>query len=336
MPRLTLAGPAAITALVLLLAALMLLAAPPRAAATGEVRTIVAFDAASGQNPEGVAVDRTGNVFVSFASLGQLARVEPGAAEAEPFGSVPGIDPLAGDLGLLGLALGPGGDVYGAVVSKAAGGIWRFDHRTGEAERLPGTEAIPFPNGIAFDPDGDLYVASSAEGASPAGALQGAIWRVARDGSVERLLVHDALGGLGALVPIGVGANGIGWRDGVLYVTNTEKGLLITIDVGRGGALGAPQVVASGPSLHGADGLALDRRGNVYVAVIEQSTVERVDPDGAIDLVADAAGGLDWASSLAFDPRRGGCRTLYAVNFAIGAMFGFPPGAGPALLRIDL
>jgi sugar lactone lactonase YvrE len=336
MLRRAFAGPVATNALLLALVVLLLVVPPAPAAATAQVRTVVAFDAAAGQNPEGVAVDRDGNVFASFASLGQLVRVAPGTAEAEPFGSVPGIDPLAGDLGLLGLAVGPGGDIYGAVVSKAAGGIWRFDRRTGEAERLPGTEAIPFPNGIAFDPDGDLYVASSAEGASPAGALQGAIWRVARDGSVERLLVHEALGGLGVLVPIGVGANGIGWRDGVLYVTNTEKGLLMTIDVGRDGSLGAPQVVASGPSLHGADGLALDRRGNVYVAVIEQSTVVRVDPDGAIDLVADAADGLDWASSLAFDPRRGGCRTLYAVNFAIGAMFGFPPGAGPALLRIDL
>jgi sugar lactone lactonase YvrE len=333
MPRRTFAGPAALGALVLLLAALLLVL-PARSAATGEVRTIVAFDAATGQNPEGLAVDRDGTVFVSFAALGQLARVEPGAAEAELFGTAPGIDPLAGDLGLLGLAIGPDGDVYGAAVGRTAGGIWRFDHRTGESERVPGTEAIPFPNGIACDDHGDLYVASSSEGASATGALQGGIWRVARDGSVERVLVHEALGGLGELIPVGVGANGIEWRDGVLYVTNTEKALLLTIDVERDGSLGAPEVIASDPALHGADGLALDARGNVYVAVIEQSTVVRVDRDGTIEVVAGAADGLDWPSSLAFGTRKGDRRTLYAVNFAIGAMFGAPPGAGPALLTI--
>jgi sugar lactone lactonase YvrE len=307
MPRRTPAGPAAITALVLLLAALLLFVLPPRA--SGEVRTIVSFDAAAGQNPEGLAVDGDGTVFVSFAALGQLARVEPGAAEAEPFGTVPGIDPLAGDFGLLGLAVGPDGDVYGAVLATAARGVWRFDHRTGESERVPGTQAAT-------------------------GALQGGIWRVARDGSVERLLVHEALGGLGELVPVGVGANGIEWRDEVLYVTNTEKALLVTIDVERDGSLGAPQVVASDPALRGADGLALDGRGNVYVAVIEQSTVVRVARDGTIEPVAGAADGLDWPSSVAFGTRKGVRRTLYVVNFAIGPMFGAPPGAGPALLTI--
>ena len=332
MPRRTPAGPAAITALVLLLAALLLLVLPPRA--SGEVRTIVSFDATAGQNPEGLAVDGDGTVFVSFAALGQLARVEPGAAKAEPFGTVPGIDPLAGDFGLLGLAVGPDGDVYGAVLATAARGIWRFDHRTGESERVLGTEAIGFPNGVAFDAHGDLYVTSSSEGVSATGALQGGIWRVARDGSVERLLVHEALGGLGEIVPVGVGANGIEWRDEVLYVTNTEKALLVTIDVERDGSLGAPQVVASDPALRGADGLALDGRGNAYVAVIEQSTVVRVARDGTIEPVAGAADGLDWPSSVAFGTRKGDRRTLYAVNFAIGPMFGAPPGAGPALLTI--
>ena len=85
MPRRTPAGPAAITALVLLLAALLLLVLPPRA--SGEVRTIVSFDATAGQNPEGLAVDGDGTVFVSFAALGQLARVEPGASNATPFGN---------------------------------------------------------------------------------------------------------------------------------------------------------------------------------------------------------------------------------------------------------
>ena len=96
-----------------------------------------------------------------------------------------------------------------------------------------------------------------------------------------------------------------------------------------------PSVIASGPQLAFSDGLALDVHGNVYVAVISQSTVVRVSPGGGISLVADASDGLDWASSLAFGTGKGQRKTLYAVNFAIGVQFGNPPGAGPALLAID-
>jgi sugar lactone lactonase YvrE len=313
----------------------LLLAAPPAgAAASQHVSTIVEFDPTAGELPEGVAVAKNGKVFVSLAPLGQLLMLEPRSTEAVPFGSVPGVNP-ASDLGLLGLAVDARGDVYGTVVSAAAQGIWRFDRKTGAAERLPGTEAIPFPNGLAFDKRGNLYVTSSSEGRSPSGTLLGGIWRISRSGSVDRVLVHEALGGEGVIQPMGVGANGIAYRQGVLYVANTEKATLLSIPVSAGGALGTPRVIASGPQLAFPDGLALDVHGNVYVAVISQSTVVRVSPGGAIDLIADASDGLDWATSLAFGTGKGTRQTLYAVNFAIGELFGSPPGAGPALLAID-
>jgi sugar lactone lactonase YvrE len=152
--------------LVLSVAALLLAGMPGAATASGHVTRLVSFDPAAGQFPEGVAVGKRGNVFVSLAPLGQLVKVERGSRQAEPFGSVPGVDSARGDLGLLGLAVDKRGNVYGAVASAAAQGIWRFDRRTGAAERLPGTEVIPFPNGLAFDERGNLYVSSSSEGRS--------------------------------------------------------------------------------------------------------------------------------------------------------------------------
>jgi sugar lactone lactonase YvrE len=223
-----------------------------------------------------------------------------------------------------------------STAQSSQGRLWRFDDDGGAPERLPGTEAIGFPNGLAFDRGGNLYVASSSEGSSPTGAFLGGIWRISRDGSVDRVLVDDALGGTGELIPSGVGANGIAYRNGVLYVTNTERGRLLRIAVRQDGSLGTPTVIASGADLVGADGLALDLHGNVYVAVISQSKVVRVTPDGDIRLIADASDGLDWTSSLAFGRAPGTEETLYAVNFAIGTQFGNPPGAGPALLAIDV
>jgi sugar lactone lactonase YvrE len=307
---------------------------PGVAAGDGHVRTLVRFDPAAGELSEGVAVGRAGDVYVSLAPLGRVVKVERGSREARPFGSVPGIDP-ASDLGLLGLAVGPRGHLYGAVRAMAAQGVWRFDRRTGAATRLPGTEAIPFPNGLAFGTHGDLYVTSSAEGPSPTGALQGGIWHVTRDGAVDRVLVHEALGGLGELLPPGgVGANGIAYRRGVLTVANTEKGTILAIPVAANGSLGAPSVIASGPELLNPDGLAFDARGRLHVAVLSQSAIVRVRRNGTIVRIAGAADGLDWPSSLAFGKVRRGRQPLYAVNFAVGPQFGFPPGAGPALLRI--
>ena len=323
-----------ILAAVLVTVALGLLAG--LAQAGSGVRTVIEFDAAAGQLPEGVAVDRAGNVFMSLAPLGQLLKLEPGEDEPKVFSAVPGIDPEGGDLGMAGLAVNRRGDVYAAVIAKAAQGVWRFDRRTGAAARLPGTEAIPFPNGLAFDRRGNLDVASSSEGPAPGGGFLGGIWRVSRRGAVERIMADPALGGTGQLVPGGVGINGIAHRRGRLFVVNTEQGTYLRIRVKPDGSLGVPKLLASGAALVGADGVAFDVRGRLYVAVISQSTIVRIDHRGRIRPVADVDDGLDWASSLAFDTRRGHRRTMYAVNFALGTRFGNPPGHGPALLTIPV
>jgi sugar lactone lactonase YvrE len=85
-------------------------------------------------------------------------------------------------------------------------------------------------------------------------------------------------------------------------------------------------VLAEGPALLAVDGIAFDVHGNVWAAVIAQSTIVRVSPSGTVTTVATASDGLDWASSIAF----GKDHDLWAVNFAIGP----PGGPGPALLRL--
>jgi hypothetical protein len=84
-------------------------------------------------------------------------------------------------------------------------------------------------------------------------------------------------------------------------------------------------VLAEDPALYGADGITFDDDGNLWVAVIVQSTIVRVLRSGEIETIATAADGLDFASSVAF----GKGDEVWAVNFAIGP----PGGAGPALLR---
>jgi sugar lactone lactonase YvrE len=59
-------------------------------------------------------------------------------------------------------------------------------------------------------------------------------------------------------------------------------------------------VLAESPALLEVDGIVVDVSGNVWAAVIAQSTIVRVSPSGVVTTVATAADGLDWASSIAF------------------------------------
>jgi sugar lactone lactonase YvrE len=193
--------------------------------------------------------------------------------------------------------------------------------RDGTATRLPGTEAISFPNDLAFDRRGNLFVTDTAGGA---------VWRIPRGGSAE-LWIQDPLlegtGELGAGVPLG--ANGIAHFRHAIIVSNTERGTLLRIRIRRNGTAGELEVAAEDPALFGVDGIALARNGAVYAAVNAQSTIVRVDDDGdEFTTIADAGDGINGASAVAFGTRRDR-RNLFAVNFGV-----FSPAPTPSLLKI--
>jgi sugar lactone lactonase YvrE len=301
----------------------------------GHIEQRFAFDESAGQLPEGVAVDKQGNIFVSLAPLGELWVFEPGSDTPELFGQVDGIDPST-DLGLLGLAADARGNVYGGVQSlnPDANGVWIFDTKTGEANRIPGSEVVGLANDVAFDKRGNLYITDS---------LLGAIWRVPRAGSIEPWSIGDPnLAGTGALgLGVPIGANGIEYRHGTLYVAVTEQFSLVSVPIAVDGSAGDSSIVATfAPDSFGfpgaPDGIALDVHGNVYVALIAQQKVAKVTPSGD---VSDAATGelFDWPSSIAFGTGMGDKQTLFAVNFSIGESSGDPfPRPGPSLLAIDM
>jgi sugar lactone lactonase YvrE len=291
--------------------------------AASDVHILVAFDESAGQNPEGIALDRRGAVFVSISSRGDLWKIPAGSATPEPFGHVDGI--IGGrDFGLLGLAVDVFGNVYGAVQSAdpAANGVWRFDRNTGDATRLPGTLGIGIANGLAFDTRGNLYITDSAAGA---------IWRIPWGGSASVWLQDPALTGDGSLqLGVPLGANGIAYRNGLLTITNTERRTILSVPTWEPGSLRVVASLSGNP-----DGVTMDVRGNAYVAINLQDTIVRVSPGGSAAVVA-SGDPLDFPSSVAFGTARGERRTLFGVNFSIGELFGLPPGFGPAVYTIDI
>jgi hypothetical protein len=258
------------------LSSLLVLTTAGGAFAQATVHVVASFDESKGQNPEGIAIGRTGAIFVSVSPLGDVWRIPPGSTQPEPFAHVNGITPGA-DFGLLGLAVDVFGNVYGAVQSAnpAANGVWRFDRNTGTATRLPGTAAVGLPNGLAFDKQMNLYVTDSA---------RGAIWRIPWDGTASIWLQDPALTGDGSL-GLNLGANGIAIQRGLLTVTNTERRTVLQIPK-MGGQPGAISLLASLPTGDNPDGVTMDVFGDAFVAMNLADQIGKVTPSGSMSVVA--------------------------------------------------
>ncbi|MBA3374460.1 MAG: SMP-30/gluconolactonase/LRE family protein [Actinobacteria bacterium] len=214
------------------------------------------------------------------------------------------------------------GNVYAAVATLdvATSGVYKVA-RDGSFTRLPGTEAIVFPNGVTLDKRGNIYATDTVLGAVSRIRAKGD-----RPSSGSSRRSWRAMAASGSGVPLG--ANGIAFGHNEIVVGNTEFGRLVRIEIEPDGSAGAFSILAEDPALLAVDGITFDVHGNVWAAVIAQSTIVRVSPSGAVTTVATVADCLDWASSIAF----GKNGDLWAVDFAIGP----PGGPGPALLRLEV
>lgn len=313
------------TVVVSLLAAMLIAVGPGVATGADHADTLQTFSFADGELPEGVTVDRKGNVYYPFSPLGQVWKLRKGSGEPVLFAQLDGLQP--GDFGILGMTVDRRGHVYAGVGSSNpdVNGVWKFHRRTGAATRVPGTEGAGLPNDVAFDLRGNLYISDS---------LFGLVWVVPRGGDIEVFVDSPLLDGTGGLIPgFPIGANGLEIRKRTMYVAVTEQASIVKIPIRHDGSAGTPTVWHQGPELGGIDGIAVARSGNVYAAVIGQSTVVRVNTDHSVDVIATVADGIDWGSSIAFGTNRHD-EFVYVVNYGIGPNFGAPEITGPALLRI--
>jgi sugar lactone lactonase YvrE len=83
------------------------------------------------------------------------------------------------------------------------------------------------------------------------------------------------------------------------------------------------------PLLVGADGLALDVHGAIYV-VTGKNLLLRLDRDGTMTTLATAADGLNQPSTAAFGTGKSDHRTLYIANFSL---YSHAPTPGVLALR---
>jgi len=271
---------------------------------------------AGAANPEGIAVDHHGFVYVgTFAVTG----APPGRMfvfdrdgdlrrELNPTGSsnlllAVDINPVTDDL---------------LVVDFGNKTVLRVDRHSGAATvftTIPGGAAAG-PNAIAFDRVGNVYISDS---------FQGVIWRTGPGGGAPIAWVSSPLLTTTGTPPFG--ANGLDFnrRETALFVANTGNDQVIRIPV-TAGAPGTPEVFVN--SINGADGLILDEHDNVWVTANQSDEIVVVDPSGrAIAKLGDFDGlkhgapeGLLFPASLA---RRGDW--IYVTNLALDIrLFGLP------------
>jgi sugar lactone lactonase YvrE len=301
---------------IVVIAGILVAAAWSRPAAASE--TVVAFDPGRGEFPEGIAFDRRGDMYVSLAPLGEIRRRTADGS----WSTFARIDPGTGGLAVLGLTADARGTIYAAAPTNAPEwhGVVAVS-RDGEARRLPGTEQIAFPNALAFDHRGNLYVTDS---------IRGAVWRVSRDGGAELWLEHEALAGTAVLNPFPLGANGIAYFGHRLYVANTEKMQLVEIRILRGGAAGTPSIIhVFDGATDFVDGVAADALGNLYALLPASSELVRIDRGGGATTLAGAGDGLSMPASLTFGARR----TLFITNFSLPD---FVPLPTPGVIALDV
>jgi sugar lactone lactonase YvrE len=249
--------------------------------------------------------------------------------------------------------------------------LYRINGKNGETEVL--TELPRSATGMAFDAEGNLYIAS--------GGMEGVIFKVnAKDlvggpfdtSKVETYvsgvqgangLAFDAKGNLyvsggangniykvspdGKLSTYASGiqpgrttqlivVNGIAFgKDGKLYVANTSSGEVNRFSNQEDGSLGAVELVAQSPLLLGADGLNFGPDGAIYVAANERNALVRVGMDGKVTEVAKNGnqGPLEFPASLHFVGN-----TLYISNFDQPRGDNAPndPGIGASIAKIEL
>ena len=294
-----------------------LIALPATAAPIGTISSFTAsLSGTNCSNPEGIAADPQGRLYsasdIDGATVGTVcvfnANGSFNRSIAVPAGS-------SGVVALIGLAFHGGHTLFvcDAGDGTTTGRLLSIDTTSGAVTVL--ATGFGFPNGVALDDRGNVFVSDS---------FAGTITRLSQDGSHRVLWSSDPLLSTTGFPPFG--ANGLAFDllSLNLYVANTGDSRVLRIPVRPNGSAGAVQIFADGATidqrqhtteaLHGADGLALDLFGNVYVAANQANEIQVLSPGGILISRFGSSGAvtLDFPASLVFKGNQ-----LYFTNASL-------------------
>jgi sugar lactone lactonase YvrE len=232
--------------------------------------------------PEGITADAQGNIYVADFDIGKPLTDHGNVVVFGRNGKVLRTLTVANSSPrLLGLAFKPGsGDLL--VLDIGAGALLQVDPATGASSTLSTFPAGAGPNGLTFDPAGNIYVSDS---------FLATIWKIAPGGGAPvAWATHPTLGTAG--VPP-FGANGIAFNSAhtAMFVANTGDDTVVRIPVLPGFVAGTPEVFVN--SVNGADGLVIDGADNIWIAANQSDEIVILDPSGKVIAKLGDFDGLD-------------------------------------------
>lgn len=304
----------------------------PEVAAAATPTEFVALDPNQGQLPESITTDDDGNLYVSIGT--NIGKITPSGA----FSIFAEIPVPAGTF-TSGLKFGPDGYLYagtaGFTPDPAVAYIWRISPDGDDVEAFAELDPNGFPNDLAFDDCGNLYVTDP---------FLGQIWKIDEDGNPDVWLADPLLEANYGAPYLGVapfGVDGIAFdKHGDLYVGNLDYGRIIRIEIDKRGDPDDIDVVYENIGLiGGVDGIAFDKNGPLFLAVHGQDRIVALDEKGkkVVATVVAQGGELQQPSSLVFGATKKSKKTLYIANFAILAALGVKPGPPqPGVLKLPV
>jgi len=239
------------------------------------------------KGPSGVAIDSAGNLLVADRINETLRRIDPAGT----------VETLAGSVGEYGTADGAGnaarfwypqglatdaeGNVY---VADTSGKRVRKVTPQGQVTTL--AKGFKYPTGVAVDGNGNVYVAD---------ATNSVVQKIARDGTVSTVAGKEGesgaqngrAGNARFHFPCGVGVA----ADGTLYVAEQScirkidaKGNVTTF-AGSLEEQGRTDGTGANARFWGLTSLALDKKGNLYVADHELKNLRRITSKGVVQTI---------------------------------------------------
>jgi DNA-binding beta-propeller fold protein YncE len=128
------------------------------------------------------------------------------------------------------------------------------------------------PNAMAFDATGNLYVSDS---------FQGAIFKIEAAATCAspcavQTVVHDPLLATAGFPPFGANGVALGEDGATLFVANTGDDRILKVN------LATAEVSVFAESINGADGIAFDGRGRLWVAANQADEVVALNDKGRV------------------------------------------------------
>jgi sugar lactone lactonase YvrE len=268
------------------------------------VSILVDLDPASADRTvivESITSDQQGRLYLADWVKGNILRIDPKTPKPVVVGRIENRQiagkSVRGDG--RGIAFNPQGDLFVAcdpfneVVRLKRADI--NPEKPGLAETFAtGAEGA---NGIAFDRQGNLYVA---------GARTGRVYRVGPTGGRAEVVLQ--IEAHTRTLPDGktqqpIVANGLAFdATGMLYVADTARGAIWKVAIGADGKAGKPGLLAQNSLLEGADGLDFDRSGRLWVTANERNAIVTVTSDGTVREIAKngSHGPLEFPSAIVF------------------------------------